>query len=251
MRADQLYYTSCRAGLTSGGGYKSRAASGGLEADLRRQVERLSGYRPPDTLPPEPNAVEIATCPILFRFARLDGGRWALTRARYVGLDYSGRWGNFFAHTLVGTTGPIDRYPIDYYEWEGWRDSLAPGEGDRQPEPLAPVELDAIPDASSFTAAELAIFLSERPGRRERLASLIRGVLTYAPGKGRPIIVRDSEQRLLDRLRSEGAAAVARAGSDVLHLFARKSSGCGPQWHRRRDGAEHDGERPARTLLRL
>jgi hypothetical protein len=193
MAADQLYYTSCRSGLSSGAGFQSRAASAGLGTDLRRQVERLSGYRPPDTLSDEPNTAQISMCPVSFRFARLDGGRWALTRSRYLGLDYSGRWGNFFSHTLVGPAGPLDRYPIDYYEWEGWCDGLSPGEDEQPPEPLPLVELDTIPDASSFTPAELAIFLNERPGRRERLANLIRAVLAYAPGKGRPIIIRDMD----------------------------------------------------------
>lgn len=198
MRALQLHYTSCRRGRSGSPGFQVRALSPGIRPDEQREIERRGVYRPPRGVPPEPTAEQLARdFPPAFRFYSLESGRRALTFSCYSGKDYSGRWGNFFAHTLVldgedGETKPWPgRWPVDYYEWEGWRHRLDPGEDDdrREPPDLAPVDLGEAPPAESFRLGELQRFLAEEPGRPELLARMGRALL-LGRESSRPLVVR-------------------------------------------------------------
>lgn len=198
MRALQLHYTSCRRGRSGSPGFQVRALSPGIRPDEQREIERRGVYRPPRGVPPEPTAEQLARdFPPAFRFYSLESGRRALTFSCYSGKDYSGRWGNFFAHTLVldgedGETKPWPgRWPVDYYEWEGWRHRLDPGEDDdgREPPDLAPVDLGEAPPAESFRLGELQRFLAEEPGRPELLARMGRALL-LGRESSRPLVIR-------------------------------------------------------------
>jgi hypothetical protein len=194
MRALQLHYTSCRRGQSGNAGFQTRALTPGLRADEQREIERRGIYRPPRNLPPEPAIEEIERdFPRALRCYGLESGRRALTRCCYTGRDYSGRWGNFFAHTLLleeGAAPPL--WPVDYYEWAGWSHQLDPAEDTEQvPPPLPAAELDAILPAESFRLEELRDFLREQPGRRELLAQMGRAVL-LGRETSRAVVVRDS-----------------------------------------------------------
>ena len=193
MQALQLHYTSCRGGRSGRPGFQVRTASPGLEDGETRQIIGRSGYTPPMDAPDQPTVEQIAQqLPRALRYYPLESGRWALTVSSYVGQDYSRRWGNFFAHTLVGTEGPIDRWPFDLYEWSGWCSGLAAEEDtEQQPPALPPVSLEGVPVAESFGADELAVFLREEPGREELLARMIRAVI-LGRAQERPLLVRDS-----------------------------------------------------------
>lgn len=201
MRALQLHYTSCRRGRSGSPGFQVRALSPGIRPDEQREIERRGVYRPPRGVPAEPTPDELARdFPPAFRFYTLESGRRALTFSSYSGKDYSGRWGNFFAHTLVldgnleGTDSEAEpwpgRWPVDYYEWEGWRHRLGPEEDDGEESPeLAPVELDGALPAESFRLTELGQFVAEEPGRPELLARMGRALL-LGRESSRPLVIR-------------------------------------------------------------
>lgn len=193
MRALQLHYTSCRRGQAAGAGFQTRALTPGILPDEVREIERRGLYRPPRDAPQEPTPEQIeADLPRALRFYTLESGRRALTRSGYAGRDYSGRWGNYFAHTLVfeGDVPPI--WPVDFYEWEGWVDRLAPADDtEAEPAPLSPVDLAEVAPGESFSLEDLQAFLREQPGRTRLLERMARAALLHAES-GRPVVVRDT-----------------------------------------------------------
>lgn len=193
MRALQLHYTSARRGSSGHAGFQTHRSTPGLGPDEQREIERRGIYRPPRDARRDPDAETIARdFPRALRWYRLPGGRPALTRSSYVGRDYSGRWGNFFAHTLVFAAEPEpDFWPIDFYEWSGWVDRLAAESDDALPPPLPVAELAGLRPAESFRLEELSGFLREAPGRREALARIGRALLASLESS-RPVVIRDA-----------------------------------------------------------
>jgi hypothetical protein len=194
MKALQLHYTSCRRGRSGSAGFQTRAATPGIRPEEQREIERRGLYRPPRDAAPEPSADEIARdFPRALRFYTLESGRRALTLSVYSGRDYSGRWGNFFAHTLVLENGLVpSRWPIDYYEWSDWKLALVPEEDtEREPEAPPVVDLGEVGPAESFQLAEISTFLREAPGRVELLARMARAVL-LGVGSSRAVVIRDT-----------------------------------------------------------
>lgn len=194
MKALQLHYTSCRRGQSGSAGFQTRTLSPGIRPDEQREIERRGVYRPPRNTRPDPGEEEIARdFPRALRSYPLDSGRQAVTRAGYVGRDYSGRWGNFFAHTLVLENGELPvPWPIDLYEWAGWKEGLKLEEDTEEaPAPLPAVDLGSFVAADSFGLEELASFLREAPGRVELLARMGRAVL-LGRESSRALVVRDT-----------------------------------------------------------
>ncbi|HET7232063.1 MAG TPA: hypothetical protein VFJ16_18800 [Longimicrobium sp.] len=193
MNALQLHYTSCRRGQAAGAGFQTRARTPGILPGELREIERRGLYRPPRNAPQEPTPEQIeAELPRSLRFYTLESGRRALTRTGYVGQDYSGRWGNYFAHTLVFEGEAPGIWPVDFYEWEGWVDRLTPAaDTEAEPAPLPPVDLAEIAPAESFTLDELRAFLREDPGRAALLEKMGRAVVLHAEN-GRPVLIRDT-----------------------------------------------------------
>lgn len=174
--AQQLYYTSCRIGLGGHSGFQTRAESQGLLPEERREIESKSLYQPPRDLPYEPDEETIAThFPKAFRTVNLSSGRTALIRSVYCGKDYSGRWGNYFAHALI--LPDFEYYwPIDVCAWEGWVGSLSAEADGEPPTPLPLVRCADLMTAKDFTFEELKTFLSEAEGRKEHFSRMLRAV---------------------------------------------------------------------------
>jgi hypothetical protein len=190
----QLHYTSCRRGQSGSAGFQTRTLSPGIRSDEQREIERRGVYRPPRDARPEPNEEEMARdFPHALRSYVLESGRRALTRSLYTGRDYSGRWGNFFAHTLVLEDGELPAYwPIDYYEWDGWKERLAPEEDiDELPPPLPAVDLGAVAPAESFRREEIREFLIEDSARPALLVQMGRALL-LGRESSRALVLRDS-----------------------------------------------------------
>lgn len=190
----QLHYTSCRRGMRGGKGFQTRRLSDGVRPDEQIEIQTLGGYTVPRTLQPEATPDEIARhFPVIYRSYQLGSGRFALTRSQYTGQDYSERWGNYFAHTLI-TEEPLPHWPIDYFEWPEWKTLLRPEEDtedDSVVAPLPALALDAVEPAESFTFEELKLFLNEVPGRTEALAAMLQAVF-LAPDASRAVVIRDT-----------------------------------------------------------
>ncbi len=195
----QLHYTSCRSGQSGNAGFQVRALSAGITPDEQREIERQGVYRPPRDAPEDATAEAIERdYPVALRFYLLGSGRRALTRSCYSGQDYSGRWGNFFAHTLVfedvefeaGAVPPL--WPMDYYEWPCWQARLEPAEDTEElPPPLPAVDLGEMEPAESFRLEEISEFLCEEPGREQLLARMGRAVLLGLEDS-RALVIRDT-----------------------------------------------------------
>jgi hypothetical protein len=188
-----MYYTSCRKGQSGNAGFQVWAISNGMTPQEQQELSRRGGYHCPRGLPDTPIAEEMRELfPQAFRFCVLESGRWALIRSTYSGQDYSKRWGNFFAHSLLAESGPLPLWPIDYYEWTGWRDSISDEEDNAEvPPPLELVDLASIPPAESFEFDVLRDFLTAESGRKEMLASMIRAVFLRKQAS-RSIVIRDT-----------------------------------------------------------
>jgi hypothetical protein len=180
MSASQLTYTSCRMGESGSAGFQFRSASPGVTQEERREVESFTGYTPPvrPADAGEPTIEEIqGSYPRMQRFHRLKSNRWALSLSCYVGKDYTGRGGNFFAHTLIGE-GALPGWPVDYYDWEGWQSVLLPeADTNDRPAPLPLVDIASILPSASFTLPVLRDFIMEQDDRAALLESMLRVVV--------------------------------------------------------------------------
>lgn len=197
-RALQLHFTSCRRGERGGSGFQVRASTPGLRKDEKAEIQAHSGY----TLPREadPHA-DLEALPRSFRSYPLSSGRWALTRTVYTGQDYTGRWGNFFSHTLV-LDQPPPTWPLDLLFWEGWVEGLAPEDDtDETPPPLPEAQL--VEEEPAYPLEEVASFLEERPEARPAMERALRSL---CHGSDRPLVVRDAHQE-----EREWLAAIHRA----------------------------------------
>lgn len=101
MSFQQVYYTSCASGIRGNKGFQVNAATPGLEQAILQQVERLGGYVPPVSAPTRPTPEELAQFPVSLLYHRLPGGVTMVAQAKYLGQDYSGRYGNYFTHSLL------------------------------------------------------------------------------------------------------------------------------------------------------
>ena len=188
----QLYYTSCRRGLSGHAGFQTRAASSGLSSEERREIEGKALYYPPRDLPREPDAGELDQFPVAFRTVALSAGRDAVVRSVYNGKDYSGRWGNYFAHVLVLDREVVRQIDlVDLYTWGDWVGRLPEGQDDREPEPLPalPLEtltLDSKPDLSLHGIGR---FLRE--AEREKTLTAMLGAVFQGVLDSRRVVIRE------------------------------------------------------------
>lgn len=128
MAVQQLFYTSCKKGLSSGMGFQTYSMSKGITEEERKEIEGYCVYIPPDNLPTQPSDKEIDELfPIAFSSFKLKSGKYCISSAKYVGKDYSGRYGNYFCHVLVSDE-PWPFYPIELYGSITFRTGLTPEE---------------------------------------------------------------------------------------------------------------------------
>ncbi|MDO8607896.1 MAG: hypothetical protein Q7R40_15275 [Phaeospirillum sp.] len=183
MRAQQVHYTSCRRGTSNGAGIQVRSFTPGVAADELQEIVRRGNY----SAPPR-RTEDAAEAPVALRQYPLANGRVAVTRSAYSGTDYSGRDGNFMAHTLVFEPGELKVRPLDLYEWGGWKKCLDPAEDTEEVPPPLPVAEISQPLSMGF---DPRAFLADQPGAREILIDVARAMFLVAP-TGRRIVIRDT-----------------------------------------------------------
>ncbi len=124
MKIQQLLYTSCKKGLSSGAGFQTYSMSKGITEEERREIETYCVYIPPDNLPTQPTKEEIELLfPIVFSYFILKNGKYCICQGKYIGKDYSGRYGNYICHVLV-FDADYDFYPIELYKSMSFREAL-------------------------------------------------------------------------------------------------------------------------------
>lgn|ERR1022692_136003 len=123
MAFQQLYYTSCEHGLRGFSGFQFNAATPGVAPAVMREVESLTSYEPPRSMPGDPSPDQLASYPVAFSYSLGSDGSFIVARVVYVGPDYSGRPGNYFAHALVTESvadfGPL--LPVNLWAASLWR----------------------------------------------------------------------------------------------------------------------------------
>jgi hypothetical protein len=165
----QLYYTSCKQGLAGYPGYQFNAATPGLDADLMREVEALTSYEAPRSLRSTASDEEIRRSPV--NLCYLPGPPAVVANVVFVGLDYSQRFGNYFAHSLVTAQPTADFSGV--LPIELWR---APGLWASHPvDDTTLDELPAPPVTGPLSRETVARFLAvEAEG--DRLPALLTAV---------------------------------------------------------------------------
>ncbi|GAB2866931.1 hypothetical protein GCM10022221_79470 [Actinocorallia aurea] len=119
----QLHYTSARSAARSG--FQFTASSPGLPAGAEAAVSPYLGYRPPPDAPPAPGPSELAAFPEALSYDVV-GGRPLLVLSRYLGRDYSGRFGNFLAHAVLADAEELEGLrPIEFWRAPFWAESPA------------------------------------------------------------------------------------------------------------------------------
>ncbi|TDC71906.1 hypothetical protein E1200_00645 [Actinomadura sp. GC306] len=183
----QLHYTSARSGPTGRAGFQFVAETPGLPDGVRAGVTPYLSYRPPPDAPPSPGDAELALFPVSLLYDRVDG-RPLLLRCRYLGRDYSGRYGNFFAHAVVAEPDELEGLrPAELWSAPHWAHVPDPGTAALEP-------LDELAPGAALDPESLAGWL---PGAAKgdpyallaHLVDAVAGVL--GQGHGRVVLVAD------------------------------------------------------------
>jgi hypothetical protein len=189
MSFGQAYYTSCEKGLLDKKGFQFKAVSADIEPLHLSQIERLGLYVPPLSAPSRPTPEELQEFPVSLAFQSLGDGGAVLRQAKYVGLDYTGRYGNFFTHSLVSQNPHSDfcqtnqLLPID-----AWRSGTWAEAGDDCTE--LPIVEKILPGADIHPQSVLA-FLQE-PTRRKLFPNFLTAVVEAIKTNRRVILVDDN-----------------------------------------------------------
>jgi hypothetical protein len=131
MAFQQLYYTSCERGLGGYGGYQFNAITPGVSPAIMREVEEKTVYEPPRWLQADPSPNEPEAYPVAFSHGVSEATRTTITaHVVFTGADYSGRPGNYFAHTLI-TSDPERDFgsllPAELWGAEWWQSGPVDG----------------------------------------------------------------------------------------------------------------------------
>ena len=180
----ELHYTSAEQGLGGSSGFQFVQLSAGLDTGICRQVESLLAYEPPRTAPSQPTPAEIARFPVALSHTLLADGAAVLCNATYTGTDYSGRFGNFYAHAVYLPGGPGDLeaiLPIDTWESGFWRT--------RPPAARLPAPQRMEP-GNAITRDTLLAFTRQR---RDQLAAVLTDIINSFGGHGPQVILAEDD----------------------------------------------------------
>ncbi|AZV55578.1 hypothetical protein [Clostridium sp. AWRP] len=188
MAVQQLFYTSCKKGLSSGMGFQTYSMSKGITDKERMEIESHCIYIPPSNLPTQPTKEEIDRLfPISFSSFRLENGKYCISQIKYVGKDYSERYGNYFCHVLISNDA-WKFYPIELYKSPVFRYCLSEEEKNA-------VEIDYLPEITEIPLGnvvdfdEISNFLKGSGGDRgKKFTSLLERVVMYNSSRKRTIL---------------------------------------------------------------
>lgn len=180
----QHYYTSCE-----GKGFQTNAMSKNLDKETARVLGEKGVYMPPVSLPSQPTQDEMQKFPISLSFFSLPNNRRVVMQSVYLGKDYSGRYGNYFSHSLVSENYEKDfpsLLPIQLWKSPVWVSKETPQVD------LPPFE--EIVSDSFITWNDLFNFLKEGK-RTSKLGLMITNILDRSKSR-RPVIIVDTNQNI-------------------------------------------------------
>jgi len=197
MKILQTYYTSCKKGQLGGAGFQFYSYSEGLSSEEQKEISILGNYLPPFNLPTQPTPEERESLfPVAFSYFKLKSGKAGICQSKYIGQDYSGRYGNFFSHCLILEAGDFPFHPIQMFQHPVFRDHLTVQEEEATEKPaLLPTfdisELKPVP-VTEFEL--LGDFLSV--GREGALKQIMDALICF-PATNRRVILADEPQHAL------------------------------------------------------
>lgn len=185
----QAYYTSCETGLRGSKGFQINAASDSINPSVLQQIERLGLYVPPISAPSRPTAEEIEGFPVSLLYQRLSDGGALLAQAKYLGTDYSGRFGNYFTHSLVALDPAQDikgkgLLPVELWRSETWETRESASKS------LAPLDEPRAGSVINLEAVEEFLHENNRMQHLPRFLTAVEDALSTGR---RIIIVADDE----------------------------------------------------------
>ncbi|CAO5248968.1 GAP1-N2 domain-containing protein [Frankia sp. AgKG'84/4] len=117
----QLHYTSTETGRDGVQGFQVSAVTPGLEERHQDTAIGLGVYRVPPDFPFDPTEEDLSRSPVSLGYLRTADAVFVF-RSVYVGADFTGRQGNYFAHSLVldDVEELGDLLPIDLWDARVW-----------------------------------------------------------------------------------------------------------------------------------
>lgn len=191
MKFLQTYYTSCQQGQLGGSGFQFYSHSKGLDDEELKEIGILGNYTSPMNMPTQPTEQEIRDLfPVAFSYFRLTSGRVGICKSVYLGKDYSGRYGNFFAHCLILESGEFPIHPIHFYHADFFKTNLSEEEKNIStiPAPLPILSLDKVEKDQKIEFSAIGDFLSDE--RESIFKSILNSQLAYEKTK-RKIVFSD------------------------------------------------------------
>jgi hypothetical protein len=188
MSFEQVYYTSSTVGLRGGKGFQIHAAGAAIEAGLLQQIERLGVYVPPVSAPTRPSSEEIERFPVSLLFQALPEGCAVVAQTKYVGMDYSGRFGNYFCHSLIASIEDFARegtLPIELWRSPAWTTI--------ESETRVLPAMERLQHGSVINPARVQAFLEEED-RMEHVPAFMAAAEQALRSRRRVIIVDDSDR---------------------------------------------------------
>lgn len=210
----QLHYTSVEVGPGGQAGFQIVASTPGLPSGLLpAHISPRLSYRPPPDAPVAPTAEEIARLPVALSHQQVDGVH-LLVRCRYLGQDYSGRYGNFLGHAIAAASGELTGVrPIELWHASAWAEApAAPGTALAEVDDLMPVGAE-----DPYTIGDWL-----RAGGEDaylRLESLLDAVRArLARGHGRAILVGQDVEEIVRWIAAVSYSLPWREASELSFL---------------------------------
>lgn len=180
LLASQWIYTSFKNGeALEGKGYRVYSKSTDITDKESEEIQKMMLYKAPAELPYTPTKEEIdAQFPINFSYFHLSSGRVCFAKSRYLGQDYTNRWGNYIIHAFVFEPDKI--IPANYINSKIYKESLTEAE-QNSAAPISIPQVDLSEAGTAISANEVSNFLSK--GERTRLfKELLNAVIDSIKG---------------------------------------------------------------------
>ena len=184
----QVYFTSCERGVYPGMGFQTRAVSPGVTDTDLMILEQSSVY--PLRISYEQT---VDACPQILKHIVLSDQTHALMKVSYLGEDYSGRSGNYIAHSLVSPLNTSKRL-VFFSFWNDWKITFSVEEGAQPSVPLPIVSANSLVEEANIIRQVCEFVTSQG---KERLQDMIESIFRYQMD-GRALVIRPSHDNALD-----------------------------------------------------
>lgn len=220
MTVHQVHYTSCEDGTEGIQGFQIAAITAGAPKPLVDLAIRASTYEAGPDLVARVGVDPPDTFPVAFGYAPSGDGA-VLFQSRYLGADFTGRMGNYFAHAMLfddaeRELGPT--LPIDLWRSPMWVHQRANGSALAAVTTLSPGAAADLADTRRFLVGQLA--------RLDHVLASVQQVLTS--GRGRLVLVvrgEDEAMRWLAAVSRSLPRAVAAQVSFVTYTSRPEAAG--------------------------